>query len=185
MAENDFQLPASQRGEVLPAELSNEYFRNLDAALARAEARQLERTLGELGDRGFLRSGETFTRVAEDILGPSQERRRQAIIPLVQEGSLLGREERLGETQFQRQRQFASEEQERRLVQMEKSAQIQRMLLELENDLKGGDVWGGILGQVTGAAAGGLFGGVGGGVGYGLASKIAGGMRTQKPWYEQ
>ena len=160
---NELGLPIGQKGEVLPSELSNDYFQALDAALARQEKVQMERTLGDLGDRGFLRSGDTFTRVAQDVLGPSQERRAQIMLPEIQRAAGLGREERLGEVAYSRQNEQAKQQHLYRLEELSQQAEAQRMLAQLEADLSdpGGFDWSVIGGQALGMAAGGLFGGIG------------------------
>ncbi len=173
---NELGLPIGQKGEVLPNELSNDYFQALDAALARQEKVQMERTLGDLGDRGFLRSGDTFTRVAQDVLGPSQERRAQIMLPEMQRAAGQGREERLGDVAYGRQNEQMKQQHLYRLDELAQQAEAQRMLMQLESDLSdpGGFDWGAIGGQALGMAAGGLFGGIGAGVGGAIAKKYGG-----------
>lgn len=169
------RLPVGGIGEQLPTELSAAYFQNLDRLMARQEAKQMERTLGDLGDRGFLRSGDTFSRVAEDVLGPAQERRNAILLPEMQRAAGQGREERLGGVAFNRQKEMASLQNQYRLEEIQAQANVQKMLLELEASLQpdtGGFDWGQIGGQALGIAAGGIFGGVGAGIG----GRIAGGM---------
>ena len=106
MEHDPFRLPTNERGEVLPGELDSQFLAALDQAFARQETRQLGRLDAEEESRGFLRSGVRDRRVIEEILGPSIERRQMALLPLAKESALRGREERLGETQFQRSRQL-------------------------------------------------------------------------------
>jgi hypothetical protein len=102
-----------------------QFLTDLDELLALQEKKQLERLLGEQESRGLLRSGQTNVRLAEEVLGPSLTRRRQALFPLAQE-------ERGGELGFQRQRQLSGEEFMRKLDFFREEASLQRELLELQ-----------------------------------------------------
>jgi len=156
------QLPFRGEGsEVLPQELDKRFFELLDEDLARSEEQIFERTLGGLENRGFFRSGETLRAVSEDVLGPSIERRERAIIPLAREAAGLGREERLGELNFQRQRQFADEEADRRVQELTLRSTLNRELLNLQHSLEGGDGFEDFLGSILGTFAGGFAGGAG------------------------
>lgn len=163
------EQPIDFRGvdEILPNELSNRYFANLDAAMARSESRQMDRTLGGLSDRGFLRSGDTFTKVSQDVLGPSIERRNAVILPEMQRAAGQGREERLQGVAFDRQKEMERLQHQNRLEEISKQAEMRRMLMELEDSLSGGGGfdWGGFAGQVAGMGAGAFFGGAGGALG--------------------
>lgn len=162
-------------GEFLPNELSDKYFQNLDAALARVDRTQLDRTLGGLSDRGFLRSGDTFTQVSNDVLGPSQERRNQILLPELQRAAGQGREERLGDVAYGRQKEMQAIEHKNRLEELSKQAEIRRMLMELEDSMSsdsGGFDWGALAGQGIGTIAGGAFGGVAGGISGKIGSSI-------------
>jgi len=152
------------QGEVLPDELSNRYFQALDKALARSEAAQMERVQGTLADQGFFRSGENLKQVSEQVLGPAQERRAQIILPEMQRAAGQAREERLGGVAFERQKELSKQESLQRLDELDKQAQIKRMLLELESSLSEptGDIFSGILGSAAGSFAG-AFGGKAGG----------------------
>ena len=158
------RLPIGGRGEVLPEELSNAYFQNLDRMMALQEGKQMERVLGELSNRGFLRSGDTFTQVAENVLGPAQERRNALLLPELKSAASAGREERLGEVQFGRQKELSRQEYLQRLDELDKQAKIKRMLMELEADLNSpsGDIFEQILGQGLGAFTGAFAGRAGG-----------------------
>lgn len=165
-------------GEVLPDELSDRYFQNLDAALARVEGRQMERTLGDLGDRGFLRSGDTFSQVSEQVLGPSVERRNQILLPELRRSAEQGREERLGEQNFGRQKELAKIGHEYQLEELQKQADIKRMLLELEDSLSSGMDWGAVGGAVAGGFAGSVLGPVGAGVGSRIGAGLFGDQKA-------
>ena len=149
MEHDPFKLPTNERGEVLPQELNEQFLQALDQALARQETRQIQRIGGEQEARGFLQSGQTLKRVAEEVIGPGLERRQQALLPLAQQSAMLGREERLGTQQFERGRQLAGEDFQRtrqlkaedfgrRLQEIDRMSQIQRDLLELQDNLEGG-----------------------------------------------
>ncbi len=172
----------ARKTELAPDELDQAFFEGLDQIIGRQQTRGLEQTLGGLEERGFLRSGETFSRVAEDVLGPAEQRRTQAILPLKREAAMLGREERLGETQFQRQRQMAGEDFDRQLKIVERKAELDRALLQLRAELEGNEQgfgWGEFGGAVLGTLAGSVAGGVGGSLG-GQAGKAIGGLFGKK-----
>lgn len=186
-----FMLPG-KTSEYLPPELDEAQFENLDRLLQIQEARQLNRTLEDMEGRGFFKSGQTLKRVSEDVLGPSIERRGQALLGLAREGAFAGREERLGEVgfkrqqqfageQFERQRQFAGEEHLRRLAEISHRATVNKQLMELQSELEdsGGFGIGDFLGQAAGFGIGSMFGGIGAGVGAGIGGRL-GGMFEKK-----
>ena len=180
---DEFRLPTNERSEVLPTELDQNFFNSLDQLYARQEQGQLERVQGTLENQGFFKSGQNFKDVSEQVLGPSIERRTQAIYPLARDAAMRGREERMGEEGFQRQRQFADEEFQRRLQEIDKRAQVSRMLMELDADLRGNDGFGfgDFLGQAAGIGAGYFTGGLGAKAGQSLGNKLFGGGKTPSP----
>jgi len=131
---DEFQLPASAQAD-LPPELSQDFFSTLDESFRTQEKRSLERLLEEQESRGLLHSGETQKGIMEQVLGPSLQRRREALLPIAMEGAKTTgarRFQREGESQgFERQRQFAAEEQERQLARMERQRQIQESIMRL------------------------------------------------------
>lgn len=169
---DEFRLPGSLEG-LLPSD-TDALIKSLDEQLARAETKQMERTLEDLNRRGFFRSGQTLKQVSEDVLGPGIERRTAALLPLV-------REERLGELGFQRQRQFAQEDFMRRLDEMREQARLNRELLELQDILTGRQQQRGRrgLGRMFGESLTSGFGsGFGGSIGGRLGGLIGGGTST-------
>lgn len=176
MADQNFQLPVNQQGEVLPNELDSTYFNNLDQIMQRQEKQQMDRVQGTLENQGFLRSGQNFKDVSEQVLGPSIERRNNALLPMAQDAAMRGREERLGTLNFQRQEEFAAKQQQYKLEQMDKQAQISRMLMQLQDDMNhsGGFGFGDFLGQAVGMGVGAMFGGVGAGIGGAVGKRIGG-----------
>lgn len=184
---NETPIDFSGVNEILPNELSSRYFQNLDAAMRRGEKVTMDRTLGDLGDRGFLRSGDTFSAVAENVLGPSQERRNAVMLPELQRAAGQGREERLQGVAFDRSKEMAKIEHQYRLEELDKQAQIRRMLMELEDSMSGGgEDWAGLAGQVVGMGVGSMAGGFGASIGGGLGKRMfsgggSGGMPPQFP----
>jgi len=174
----------SEMRDVLPDELSDRYFQNLDVALQRIEGRQMDRTLGELGDRGFLRSGDTFSKVSEDVLGPAVERRNQILLPELRRAAGEGREERMIGEQFGRQKELMALEHRNRLEEMERQAEIRRMLLELEDSMAGQDSsgwsWGQIAGTAAGVVAGSFLPGTSGFVSGAIGNAFGGALDKQK-----
>jgi len=166
-------IPMNEKGEISPQELDVNFFNLLDESLRRNQQREMESVMGGLSDRGFLRSGDTFTQVAENVLGPAEERRAQALLPIASSAAMAGREERLGEQQFQRTRQLQKEQFDRQLEAMRLQAELQKELLQLQNNLAGGFSWGEFGGQLAGSLAGSMFGGIGGGIGAGIGRGIA------------
>jgi len=156
MANNDFKLPGKDSGQLIP-ELDESLMALLDEQLQRQEMQGIERISGEQERRGFFRSGNTQKRITEEVLGPSLERRSQALTGLAKESATMGREERMGEEQFQRQRQFAAENFQRQLELAQQGFEFQKMLMELEDELQGGgfmDVLGGLAGGIGGSFLG-------------------------------
>src|SRR3990167_4479291 len=120
-------LPREGREQLIP-ELDQQFLENLDQELIRQEMSAIERLGGAQEEKGFFRSGQTQKRLTEEVLGPSLQRRQQALIPLARESALFGREERMGEEGFQRQRQFAQENFERQLEAMDKQLEMQKQI---------------------------------------------------------
>jgi hypothetical protein len=170
--------------EALPDELSARYFQNYDKALERMQSLDLNRTLGGLSDAGFLRSGNTFTQVANNVLGPADERRASILQPELRNAANQGRDERLAGVAFDRQNQQLATQHKYKLEELSKQAQVQQMLMELENSLnnQGGFDWGGLAGTVVGGFAGSLAGGVGGAAGAQLGSQLFS-SKPQAPGY--
>lgn len=174
--------------ELLPDELSGRYFQNLDSIMQRSDKQQLDRTLGELSDRGFLRSGDAFTRVATDVLGPSQERRNTILLPELRNAALAGREERLQSVAFDRQKEAMRLEHQFRLEEMVKQAEIRRQLLELQDILNGdsgGFDWGGIAGTIGGGLVGSIGGTFGAQVGSRLGASLFSNSKASNPTMAQ
>ena len=169
--EEGFRLPF--QSQFLPQEFQQAQFDVFDQMLKRIEKNQLEGLMEEQEERGFLKSGRTDKRIIEEILGPSIQRRREFLTPLAAEGARMGREERLGEVGFQRQRQFAGEEFQRKrefagedfmrkLDFLRQRHQFERELMELKDDLEGGfgeafmgSFGSGLAGLATSAISGG------------------------------
>lgn len=171
--------------ELLPDEFSSKYFQNLDAIMERNDRLQMDRTLGGLADRGFLRSGDTFTRVSEEVLGPSQERRNAVLLPEMRNAAMLGREERMGQVAYDRQKEFAGIEHQYRLEELMKQAEIRRQLLELEASLNdpggGGFDWGGLAGTIVGGAVGSIGGTFGAQIGSNLGKSLFSQKQSYSP----
>lgn len=167
-------LPISESGEILPQELDVAFFNQLDESLRRNQTRELDTVLGDMSNRGFLRSGDTMTRVTEDILGPAEDRRAQALLPVAMNAASAGREERLGTLQFERTRQMQKEQFDRELESIRLRAELQKELLQMQEDLEGGNLWG----DIAGAAFGSFAGSLSGGLGANLARGITGGVSS-------
>jgi hypothetical protein len=172
MPEDIFNRPELSGG--LAPELNRDLIENLDRVLAQQEARTTRRINQRENERGFLQSGPRLESVAEEVLGPAQDRRQQALLGLTQQSAQMGREDRVRGEDFQRTRQLQEEAFERRLIEMQKQADIQMRLLELQDELSSpgfGDFAGSLIGTGVGAA----FGGVGMAAGGALGRKMFGG----------
>lgn len=121
--------------KILPSEYGRATLSNLDALMAHRERGQLERLYDEQEERGLFRSGQTERRALEEVAYPGVEARRRSLLDVV--GGALGqqREERLGETEFQRGRQMAGEEWKRRLEELQVQFQNQKALIQFQKDL--------------------------------------------------
>jgi hypothetical protein len=117
---------------ILPKEFAGGVLENLDLMLQQDEAKMTNRLLDSQEERGLFRSGQTRQQLQEEILEPGIARRRGGLLDLVGQGLGQAREERLGDTAFQRQRQFATEDFDRRMKEMEQSLQNQQDLLRLQ-----------------------------------------------------
>lgn len=167
-------LPRAGNEQLIP-EMDEQFLSNLDAQLIRQEMQAIERIGGEQESRGFFRSGNTQRRLTEEVLGPSLERRQQALLPLARESALMGREERMGDVAFDRQRQFAQEQFERQMDAMSQQLEMQKILLQFQEDLSGGGFLEDFLAPLAGGAIGAFTGGFGGAAGFGLARSLFGG----------
>ena len=180
------RLPISPQGELAPQELSNAYLQNLDQIMARQEAQQLERVQGTMENQGFFRSGDTLKNVSEQVIGPSVERRNAVLLPEMQRIAGQGREERLGQVQFDRQKELSKQDYLQRLDELDKQAAIKKMLMELESSLADptGDIFSSILGQAAGSFAGAIGGRAGAGLfGGGSGTKASSGGGWPTPSY--
>src|SRR3990167_7452862 len=168
-------LPVSGRQNDLSQELGADYLANLDKTFQRQEQGQIDQLLQQQEARGFLRSGDTSKQLIEQYLGPSIERRRSALLPVAMQGAQQGKEERLGALDFERKRQFASEDYQRQIDFLARQHQVQKELLELRQSLEnsgGGFSWEGLAGTALGAAAGSFGGYAGASAGAGLGGRI-------------
>lgn len=155
----------------LGPELNQDILANLDRILSQQEDRQVKRITERENERGFMQSGERLGAISEEVLGPGQDRRQQALLGLTRESAQMGREDRIRGEDFQRQRQFAQEQFERRLVEMQKQAEIQLRLLELQDELSSPG-FGDFAGAIVGAGVGAFTGGAGAGIGAALGQKF-------------
>lgn len=147
---------------VLPPEFGRATLANLDSMLEHRERGQLNRLYDEQEERGLFRSGQTERRALEEVAYPGVESRRRGLLDLV--GGALGqqREERRGETEFQRTRQLAGEEFNRRLEELKMTLHNQRLLLQMQKDFGAFDRKGGSFGEIFASSfAGGLGSGAG------------------------
>lgn len=120
----------------LPSEYGGNVLDNLDEMLQRQERGALDRLYDQQEERGLFRSGLTERRALEEVALPGIEARRGALLDLVGRGLGQQREERLGETGFQRQRQLATEDFDRKMREMEMSLAHQKDLLRLQASLR-------------------------------------------------
>lgn len=155
--------------KILPQEFGEETLRNLDVLAERRERNQLDRLFDEQEERGLFRSGQTERRALEEVALPGIDARRRDLFSLVGGALGQGREERLGETDFQRTRQIQGEEFQRRLQELEQQLKNQRNLLQLQKDLKPKGT--GFFGDFASSFASSFASGFGGGLG----SRLGGG----------
>lgn len=177
-----FKLPGSEGG-AFTTELDEAFLSNLDELLRKQETQGIENIGNQLEERGLFRSGQTLKKVTEDVLAPSLARRGEALLGVAKESALRGREERLigeerkfgveqGDIAFSRQQQLAKESFDRRLIELERMAEIEERMIRLRDDLEPG-----FLEQFGAGFAGGLGSGLAGiGTG-GLKGVFAGGSK--------
>src|SRR3990167_1646048 len=99
-------LPREGREQLIP-ELDQQFLENLDQELIRQEMQAIERIGGAQEEKGFFRSGQTQKRLTEEVLGPSLQRRQQALLPLARESAPFGRGGGVGGGGVQREREVA------------------------------------------------------------------------------
>lgn len=121
--------------DVMPQELGQTFFTSLDQMLKKQEQGGIDSVLNSQEERGLFRSGQTEANLIDQVLGPSLARRQQALLPLAFQGASQARDERLGETNFQRTRQLSSEEFDRRMKELDQQNQYQMQLLQLQKSL--------------------------------------------------
>lgn len=120
---------------ILPPELNQNYFDSLDRILQGQEKSGIDRVLNSQEERGLFRSGQSESRIIDEVLGPSLVRRQQALLPIAMQGANQAREERLGTTSFERTRQLTQQEFDNRMKEMAAQNGFQQQLLQLQRSL--------------------------------------------------
>lgn len=178
-----FQLPESARA-VIPQELGEDFLASLNRSIDLQQQKSQEDLLGFQEQRGLLRSGDTNRRLIEDVLGPYDERRKQALLGLAVPAAQQGQQQRY-QVDFQKM-QF-----QQQLDELQRRYELERELAILRGELEEqrqpsmldriGEGFGGGLGKaLSGMAmggAGGLFnwlGSSGGGVKTDRSSPVSG-----------
>lgn len=115
----------------LPAEFSQGLLENLDRLLQGQEKRQTTNILDQQEERGLFRSGDTESRIVGEVLGPSVDRRRSALMELISGGLNQGREERLDTQNFDRSKEMATVAWDRRLKELQMQLDQSRELAQL------------------------------------------------------
>mgnify|MGYP001574711014 CR=1 FL=1 len=87
-----FQLPESAQ-KVIPQELGGDFLASLNRSMDLQQQKSQEDLLGFQEQRGLLRSGDTNRRLIEDVLGPYDERRRQALLGIAVPAAQQGQEQ--------------------------------------------------------------------------------------------
>jgi len=144
-------------------EINEQMLDVLDRELARQANIGIDVVGQGMEQRGFYRSGQNLKSVSEQVLQPMQEQRRGAMLGMAKESAMAGREERLGDVQFERQRQMQQEQFANQLEYLSKQVQYEKDMAQLKADLQGG-FWDTVA---TGFASGfgqmagkGLYGGI-------------------------
>jgi len=136
------------------ANLSNDYFNTIDAMLRKNEQQKTQNILGEQADRGFLHSGDTFSRIANEVTNPGIQNRAAAFMPELDRSAGYQYEQRGIDTANRRQQILADDAFRRRMQEIAARASIEHQLAGLEADTGGGFDIMSLFGNVAGAAAG-------------------------------
>lgn len=123
---------------ILPPEYANGLLDNLDKRYSTMEDAQTKNVLDSQEEKGLFRSGDTEKQLVSQVLGPSIDRRQQALYGLVGQGVNQMTADRTATTQFNRQEQMSQEEWQRRLQEMSIDLEHQKQLLELKNSFTPG-----------------------------------------------
>lgn len=161
-------------GKYLPPEYGTELISQAEEFAGRREEEETRQFLEQINAVGRLHTGSALRGAITGLLGPRQERTESLTRGIALAGAGAGREERMGEETYNRQketatvgfersRQTAQENFMRQLDAMAKQYEYQKGLLDYQDELEGGDFFGNLLGSVAG--------GVGGGFGIGLGKK--------------
>jgi len=136
------------------ANLSNDYFNNIDAMLRKNEQQKTQNILGEQADRGFLHSGDTFSRIAQEVTNPGILDRASSMLPELDRNAGYQYQQRGIDTANRRQQILADDEFRRRMEEISTVASIDRRIAELQGNVdQGFDVLS-LFGNVAGASAG-------------------------------
>ena len=126
-----FQLPASAQ-KVIPQELGGDFLASLNRSMDLQEQKSRENLLGFQESRGLLRSGDTNRRLVEDVLGPGDTQRRNALLGIAVPAAMQGQQQGFQE-------QYATNRNrqglESALVEMEKRYHYEAQLAQLQEAL--------------------------------------------------
>lgn len=151
-------------GEFMPPEFGQRLFEQVELGRQRQEEEQMRQFLENINALGRLHTGTALRGAIGQVLGPAQERRQRLLGDIALQGVGMGREERLGELGFERQRQFAGEREtfQERMARFQAEQAMQRLQAELAARAEMGDDRGGfwdILGQQFAGGLGRQLGG--------------------------
>ncbi len=158
-----YQLPASAQS-VIPGELGQDFLSSLDQSMQAQEGQSIRDLMENQQSRGMLQSGDTDRKLLEQVLGPAQAQRQNALTGLAMQGAQIGQDQKyqtgMENTQFGQSQQLTQQNFQNSLQYLQQQASLQQQLVQLENQLyqqdrpSFGQMFGQSMAQGLGAGAG-------------------------------
>ncbi len=163
-------------GGMMPPEFGQQLFEQVELGRQRQEQTQMKQFIENINAMGRLHTGSALKGAIGKVLGPAQERRQKLLGDIALQGVGMGREERLGEVGFGRQKETLGLQQsfQEKMMRFQAEQSMQRLQQQLAaqremQDDDGGGFFdsflpylgmgvGGQLGQQALPALGQLFG---------------------------
>lgn len=181
---NQFNLPQSAQS-VIPQALGEDFLATLNRSMDLSDQTQENNLLGFQESRGLLKSGSTNQDLVSQVLGPSEDRRNQALlgiaVPAAQQGQQQQFQTGFEQMQFGQTQQLQAQQFQDQLAYAQQQYEFNRQLAILGQQLQQqsvpdfgarfmqsfGPAMGSAASNFAGGALGGLLGGMGGGGGNG------------------
>lgn len=129
-------------GEFMPPEMGQALFEQVELGRQRQEQEQMKQFIENINAMGRLHTGSALKGAMTQVLGPGMERRQKLLGDIALQGVGMGREERLGEVGFQRERQFAGEREtfQERMTRFQSQQAMKRLMEQLASQERIGEM---------------------------------------------